>query len=408
MYTVNIESDEPIMLLNRHIGYDADLGYGIMGDQFQAELLQLDSMGKKRIQVWINSPGGSVFEGYSIYNAILKSKTKVDTYCVGVAMSMAAVIFQAGRTRYMADYGILMYHNPFDSNDPEAKNEVLEQMRRSMVKMICERSAMNEDACEKMLNRETFMDASEAYDLKLCDAVEQSSDYNRKRLATVTNDQKAMWKEANAVINQQISKPQLQPILNRNIKSTNMSMLKTTLALGLVEGVPEDAIVNAIKGIQDKAYNAEATVVSLNKKVTDIENASKKTVEEKEAKIADLEDKLTKGAEDLKKLKDELTILKKEKEDAEDSAKSAAAAAMVQSFVACGRIKNDESIVAKWTDRAISDMDGTKELLETLPLNKTAVTLQVENTLAAGELKTTAAGYAAKLKTRLKQEGRRL
>jgi ATP-dependent protease ClpP protease subunit len=57
-----------------------------MGDLFQAELLALDQMEKKRIQVWINSPGGSVMDGYNMYNAMLKTKTKVDTYCVGIAL----------------------------------------------------------------------------------------------------------------------------------------------------------------------------------------------------------------------------------------------------------------------------------------------------------------------------------
>jgi ATP-dependent Clp protease protease subunit len=61
-------------------------------------------MDKKRIQVWINSPGGDVDDGYNIYNAMLKTKTKVDTHCYGMAASMAGAIFQAGHRRTMADY----------------------------------------------------------------------------------------------------------------------------------------------------------------------------------------------------------------------------------------------------------------------------------------------------------------
>lgn len=401
-YTVNSESDEPIMLINRHIGTDDEAGEGIRGDLFQQELLTLDGMGKKRIQVWINSPGGSVYEGYSIYNAILKSKTKIDTYCVGIAASMAAVIFQSGRTRYMADYSILMYHNPFNSKKPEEQSDSLEQMRKSLVTMICNRSGMGQPECEAMMNRETFMDATEAYNLKLCDVVEQSADYNRKRLASTTQDQKAFWKEANAVINQQLHKP--QPINFPIIKTTNM--LKTTMALGLIEGVPEDAIVAAIKGIQDKAYNAEAEVVSLNKRITDMENASKKTVEDKEAKIAELEDSLNKEKDELKKMKDELAAMKKEKDDTEAKSKAESAKNMVQGFVNIGKIKNDEAIIAKWTEKAVVDMDGTKDLLESLPLNRQAAVIQVENKLGEGEAKTSAASYAAKLKADLRKEGR--
>ncbi len=100
LYTVDPSADEPIILVNKWIGKDEIDGEGIMGDQFQAELLALDSMGKKRIQVWINSPGGIVTDGYSMYNAVIKSNTKVDTYCVGIAASIAGVLFQAGRKRY--------------------------------------------------------------------------------------------------------------------------------------------------------------------------------------------------------------------------------------------------------------------------------------------------------------------
>ncbi|MGN7818787.1 ATP-dependent Clp protease proteolytic subunit [Chitinophaga sp. 22536] len=404
LYTVNAESDEPIMLINRHIGFDDEIGEGIRGDLFQQELLTLDGMGKKRIQVWINSPGGSVYEGYSIYNAILKSKTKIDTYCVGIAASMAAVVFQSGRTRYMADYSILMYHNPFNSKDPKDQSESLEQMRKSLVTMICNRSGMGQFECEAMMNRETFMDASEAFNLKLCDVIEQSADYNRKRLSGVASDQKMLWKEANAVINQYLFKP--QSFKNQITKTTNM--LKTTMALGLIEGVPEDAIVAAIKGIQDKAYNAEAEVVSLNKKLTDVENASKKSVEEKEAKIAELEDGLKKEKDELKKMKDELAAMKKEKEEAEASAKATEAKNMVMGFVAIGKIKNEDAAIKPWIAKGIEDLDGTKALLENLPLNRQAATIPVENKLGEKETKTTAASYAASLKASLRKEGRQV
>ena len=63
-----------------------------------AQLLYLDhSDSKKDISLYINSPGGVVMDGYNIYNAILRSKTPVDTYNVGIAASIAGVIFMAGR-----------------------------------------------------------------------------------------------------------------------------------------------------------------------------------------------------------------------------------------------------------------------------------------------------------------------
>ena len=143
IYTVDVASDEPIMLINTHIGDDPVDGMGIDGSIFQAELLALDQMGKKSIQVWINSVGGVVMDGYNICNAILKSQTRVDTYCVGMAASIAAVIFQTGRKRYMADYGILMYHEPYTENSTIQDNPLLSNMNDSLATIVSNRSGMS-------------------------------------------------------------------------------------------------------------------------------------------------------------------------------------------------------------------------------------------------------------------------
>ena len=92
LYTIDEWADEPVMLINKHIGLDAEEGMGIMGDQFQEELLALDSgrYGVKQcIKVYINSAGGRIGDGMNIYSAIVKSTTPVDTYCVGMVASTA-------------------------------------------------------------------------------------------------------------------------------------------------------------------------------------------------------------------------------------------------------------------------------------------------------------------------------
>lgn len=370
------------MLVNRHIGIDDIDGIGIIGDLFQQELLTLDSMGKNRIQVWINSPGGSVVDGYAIYNAILKSKTKVDTYCAGIAASIAAVIFQAGRKRIMADYSILMYHNPFGS----ANTEMLMKMKASIVTMICSRSGMDEQQCSQMMNRTTFMDAAEAMNLKLCDEVEVSADYNRKRMAPVTNDSRAIWKEANNILNKQFEKP----------TAMSNNMLKTTMILGLVEGVPEDAIVGAIKGIQDKAYKAEADLIALDKKAKEDAAAAQKKEDDQQAEITKLTNSLSEKQKEFDGAKTALDAMKADKEAAENATKEVAAKNMVSEFARIGKIKNEEAIIAKWVAKAVGNLEETKSILEDLPLNKTAVVIPIENKLDGKELPTTAMALMAK------------
>ena len=99
IYTVDPNSETPIMLINKHIGFYSELGMGVNGEQFMSEMLALDAMGKSLINVWINSTGGGVLAGSNIVSAILNTKCKVDTYNMGVCASIAAVIFQTGRKR---------------------------------------------------------------------------------------------------------------------------------------------------------------------------------------------------------------------------------------------------------------------------------------------------------------------
>jgi ATP-dependent protease ClpP protease subunit len=177
MYVVDASAAEPIMLLN------GDINNGV---QFQSELLHLDTLGKKSIKVYINSPGGEVAGGMLIYNSILKSKTKVDTYNCGVCASIAAVIFQAGRFRYMADYSVLMFHAPYYP-DGEKSDPYLDATKSAIAVMV-KRSGVSTEAVEKLLNNgDTFLTALEAQAAGLCDYIELSADYNAKHGNTILN-----------------------------------------------------------------------------------------------------------------------------------------------------------------------------------------------------------------------------
>lgn len=334
MYTIDANVDEPIMLIDRHIGYSEDDGYGIDGAAFARELMQLDGMGKKCINVWINSPGGIVLDGYNIYNAILKSKTKVNTYCVGMAASISAVIFQAGRERVMCDYGILMYHNPFGSENTDA----LKAMRDSIVKMISERCGMDELETSLMMRRETFMNASEALEKKMCDRIEGSADYNKKRMATaaVSNNAKGYYQEAYSILNQifktDIYMPDFKKIANR---------------LKLVDSANEDAIIDGIQAIENRANVAEAALTAVRNQLTERDST-------------------------ISQLNIQLTEIRNKAELADKAAKKVQAEALVKGAAKLGVIKNEAEVLAKWTDKAIADYEGTKDLLESLPVNKTA------------------------------------
>ncbi len=330
-YVVNIESDEPIMLIDKHIGFDETDGQGIDGAQFARELMALDAMGKKSIRIWINSPGGIVMDGYSIYNAILKTKTKVDTVCVGIAASIAAVIFQAGRKRVMNEYALLMYHNPYGGNSAELK-----PMRESIAQMISGRTDKPIEDILKMMDRTTWIKASEAFENGFADEIEVSAEFNKKRVAS---EPMAMWRESSLIINSLF-----------NPKNTKMN--KVTNKLGLVVDANEDSIIEAITQLENKAASAEDRF----KKLQEEHAAAKAKCEELENQMNGFKKKAEEAEE--------------EKKMAEADAKKANAKNMIEGFAKAGKIKNEA--IDKWMNMAIVDFDGTKELLDELPINKTA------------------------------------
>jgi len=335
-YTVDVNSDEPVMLLNKHIGFDSEDGMGIDGSSFQAELLYLDSLGKNKIKVRINSPGGSVLDGMGIYNAILTSKTKVDTYCDGIAASIAGVIFQAGRNRIMSDYGLLMYHNPYNPNGTE--DEGLSKIKESLAVMICSRCGKTRDEIRAIMDKTTWVTATEAMGSGLCDKVESSSDYNKKRMVAAGEDMKAFWKESNVVLNS---------LFNKNKK-----MIKVANKLGLNPESNEDVILNAVSEIQNKLAETETKNKSNEDKILELEISA-------EAKQKELE-----------AISNELAELKNKAIEAEEALKTVNAEALVSEAVNAGKIKEEGK--ATWLNMAKNDIEGVKAMIEALPLNKTA------------------------------------
>ena len=74
----------------------------------------LDDLGDvKTINLHINSPGGSVFEGIAIHNMLKMHKAKINVYVDGLAASIASVIAMSGDTIFMPENSMLMIHNPW-------------------------------------------------------------------------------------------------------------------------------------------------------------------------------------------------------------------------------------------------------------------------------------------------------
>ena len=330
LYTVDVTAENPVMLLNKHIGFDDTDGVGIMGDQFQAELMALDTMGKSNITVVINSPGGTVIDGMSIYSAILDSNTPVDTKCVGIAASIAGVIFQAGKNRVMSDYGLLMYHNPEGGDESE-----LNSIRESLITMITSRTGKTADEVGAMMDKTSWITAEEALNSGLCDSVEHSETKN-----ALSTDVKMAWTQADAIVNNAFKK--------------NKLMHKITNRLGLNDSATEDAIVAEIDAMINK-----------NKEAVDTLDKLQQDLDFKSAAL----DALKKECDELKDAIDKMKADAGDKADKELDEKATNA---LNKAVAEGKIVNKPEVIARWKDSYKTNPELAERMLKNIPINRKA------------------------------------
>ena len=119
------------------------------------------------ITVRINSAGGSVFDGFAIYNLLAQHDGEVHVKVDGWAASAASVIAMAGDTIEMADNSMIMIHDPWtmtvgDSRDMMKSAELLDQIRDNIVTTYQAKSSLDAEIISEMMKEETWMKADEA------------------------------------------------------------------------------------------------------------------------------------------------------------------------------------------------------------------------------------------------------
>lgn len=157
----------PTLLLYGEIGGED----GINGDAFAAQLYDMAAAGVPQCRVRINSPGGSVLQGMSIYSAIQNTSMAVDTYIDGMAASIAGVIAMAGRQVHMAGHALLMIHNPSGPDQTPQDVEALDKIRASLISIFSTRRGIDANTLSDMMDKETWLDSKQALACKLVDDI---------------------------------------------------------------------------------------------------------------------------------------------------------------------------------------------------------------------------------------------
>ncbi|MBU8902666.1 MAG: ATP-dependent Clp endopeptidase proteolytic subunit ClpP [Victivallales bacterium] len=153
-----------------------------------AQLLFLQSDDpKKDIDLYINSPGGSITAGLAIYDTMQVLSCDVKTYCIGQAASMGAVLLAAGapKKRFALPNARIMIHQPWGGTQGTAADiniqaqEIL-RLRTNLNKIIASHTGQTIKKISEDTERDFFMSAAEAQKYGLVDGVVKSSSLGKK------------------------------------------------------------------------------------------------------------------------------------------------------------------------------------------------------------------------------------
>ena len=145
----------------------------------QAQLLYLDSVDpEKDINIYINSPGGSVSAGLAIYDTMQHINSDVQTICTGMAASMAAVLLVAGEKgkRMALPHSRVMIHQPMggaqgQASDIEITAKEIQKLKKELYTIIADHSGQDFDKVWKDSDRDYWMTAQEAKEYGMIDNV---------------------------------------------------------------------------------------------------------------------------------------------------------------------------------------------------------------------------------------------
>ena len=152
-------------------------GDEITPKQFKEEL---DALGDiDTLNVYINSPGGDVFAGQTIYSMIKRHKAQVNVYIDGVAASIASLIAMAGDKVIMPANAMMMVHNPWafaagNAQDFRKLADDLDKIRDSMIVAYESKSALTTDEIKKLLDAETWLSAKDCHEYGFADEIEEA------------------------------------------------------------------------------------------------------------------------------------------------------------------------------------------------------------------------------------------
>lgn len=132
----------------------------------------------KPISVFVNSPGGEIDNGLLMYDAIVGSQAPVRMFCTGGAYSLGAVLFAAGKERFMLPHSKLMLHEPLlggkiggNASSIKSISDSLLETKSMINKLLALHTEKTEEEINKMTSYDHYFTAKEAVEMGLADGI---------------------------------------------------------------------------------------------------------------------------------------------------------------------------------------------------------------------------------------------
>ena len=166
------DGGERVLHLNGTIAEESWFDDDVTPALFKSEL----EAGTGPITIWLNSPGGDCIAAAQIYNMLMDYPHDVTVKIDGIAASAASVIAMAGTKVLMSPVSCMMIHNPAtiavgDHAEMEKTIEMLDAVKESIINAYEIKTGMSRAELSRMMDSETWMDATKAVELGFADAI---------------------------------------------------------------------------------------------------------------------------------------------------------------------------------------------------------------------------------------------
>lgn len=170
-------------------------GDGVSAKTFQKEMKELPST-VEQIDLRLNSPGGNVFDGVTIYNLLKQHKANVTVYIDGMAASIASIIAMAGDEIIIGEGAMFMIHKPMAGtygNSVELLDmiDLLDNIENQMINIYKKKVSISDAELQKMILDETWINAEDAINMGF--ATRLAEDGEILNIAASYDTDKADW-----------------------------------------------------------------------------------------------------------------------------------------------------------------------------------------------------------------------